>query len=436
MADLTLERLDSDVDRTVLIHANQSGPLAVGVATDGVNYLCSGCSRVVLQGVYLRQFLSIVIRCVQCGAIGATPTREAGEPVPAYSVVAPVGQYLIGSQINIPGPGMFTARDAAEDFAYEVGARYSERANRWGATFPSGTSPTTMRLIANLGRDLLGDRFDHFNAMYERSEKHSTPHTEHHRLVGLIRYAEKAANQIQSAARRSQVTIDANRIAELYTAVEMFHRWRHHPAWPDLVASLRDPSHVQHTVMLMALASVLADARNGVGIVHGSQSGTRIPDAWLAVDSHRRLDIEIKTPQAFSEPRAALTLESTVDVIEKHVLRAGSARRGQILQGHPGVIGFGAFHLGPGGVELLERAADKVLRRRGGRRIHLAAIVAVEVTYQTTEVRSRTGKLIATNMQPILQYRIALNSDYTQEIPISTDRPHWQTMHGAQRSPR
>jgi hypothetical protein len=331
---------------------------------------------------------------------------------------------------------MFAARDAAEDFAFEVGARYSERANRWAATFPSGTSPSTMRLIGNLGRDLLGDRFDHFNAMYERSEKHSTPHVEHHRLVGLIRYGERAANQIQSAARHSQVTIDANRIAELYTAVEMFHRWRHHPAWKDLLASLREPSHVQHTVMLMALASVLADAGNGVGIVHGSQSGTRIPDAWLAVDSYRRLDIEIKAPQAFSEPRAALTFEGAVDVIEKHLLRAGSARRGQILHGRPGVIGFGAFHLGPGGVELLERAAHEVLRRRGGRRTHIAAIVAVEMTYQTAEIRGRAGKLIATNMRPILQYRIALNSDYTQEIPISTDRPHWQTIHDAQRPAR
>jgi hypothetical protein len=436
MADLILERVESDADRTVLIHANESGPLAVGVATDGVNYLCSGCSRLVLQGVYMRQFLSIVIRCVRCGAIGATPTREVGEPVPAYSVVAPVAQYLIGGQINVPGPGMFAARDAAEDFAFEVGARYSERANRWAATFPLGTSPAMLRPIANLGRDLLGDRFDHFNAMYERSERHSTPHAEHHRLVGLIRYGEKAANQIQSATRRSQVTVDANRISELYTAVEMFHRWRNHPAWPHLVASLHDPSHVQHTVMLMALASVLADAGNGVGIVHASQSGTRIPDAWLAVDSHRRLDVEIKTPRAFSEPRAALTFDGAVDVIEKHILRAGSAHRGQILQGRPGLIGFGAFHLGPGGLELLERAAHEVLRRRGGRRTHIAAIVVVEATYQTTEIRSRTGKLIATNMQPTLQNRIALNSDYTQEIPISTDLPHWQTMPGAQRPAR
>jgi hypothetical protein len=141
MADLILERLESEANRTVLIHANESGPLAVGVATDGANYLCSGCSRVVLQAVYLRQFLNIAIRCIQCGAIGATPTREAGEPVPAYSVVAPVGQYLIGGQINVPGPGMFAARDAAEDFAFEVGARYSERANRWAATFLRARRP-------------------------------------------------------------------------------------------------------------------------------------------------------------------------------------------------------------------------------------------------------------------------------------------------------
>jgi hypothetical protein len=66
--------------------------------------------------------------------------------------------------------------------------------------------------------------------------------------------------------------------------------------------------------------------------------GTRIPDAWVAADSHRRLDIEIKTPQAFNEPGASIPFEGAVEVIERHVMRAGSSRGSQILQDRPGVI--------------------------------------------------------------------------------------------------
>src|SRR5205807_4938707 len=139
-----------------------------------------------------------------------------------------------------------------------------------------GISPATLRQLAALGRGLLGDRFEHFNAIYERSLRHSTPAADHHRLVDLLRYAEKAANQLESAGRRRHVSIDGNRIAELYVAMSMFHRWRNHPAWPDLVASLADTSHVLHTVLLMSLASFLVDVGNGVGIVHVQTCG-RLP---------------------------------------------------------------------------------------------------------------------------------------------------------------
>src|SRR6266550_7250547 len=371
MSDIALEPAQSETDQTVLILAHD-GPLAVSVASDGVNYLCSGCSRLVLQDVHPRQFLSILIRCVRCGGISATPRRDGGEPIPAYSVVAPAGQYLLGSQLNVPGPGMFAARAAAEDYAFEVGAPYSERARQHAAMFPSGMSPETLRQISAMGRSILGVHFDRFDAMYERSKRHSTQAPDHHRLVDLIRYGDKAANQIESAGRGGQVTIDGDRIAELYTAISMFHRWRNHPAWDDLVASLADPSHVQHTVMLMCLASYLADVGNGVGIVHSEQASGRIPDAWVAVDSRGRIDIEIKTPHAFREPGSALSFERAVEIIERHVMRAGSISGGQIGEGRPGIIGFGAYHLGPGGVDLIEKAANEVLRRRGGRRSHIA----------------------------------------------------------------
>jgi hypothetical protein len=425
--ELPLDRLASDADRTVLVLAHDD-PLAVGVANPGVDYLCAGCSRVILQGVYARQFLGVVIRCQRCGALSGTPTREPGEPIPHATVVAPVGKYLLGSQLHLPGPGMFAARDAAEDYAFEVGAPYSERARAHMAGFPGGISPASLRELAAMGRSLLGDRFERFDSVYERSRKHSTPPADGHRLVELIRYGEKAANQIQSAGRRGQVALDGNRISELYVSMAMFHRWRNHPAWPHLVASLADPSHVQHTVVLMCLGSVLADAGNGVGIVREPVAGERIPDAWVAVDSHRRFDIEVKTPQALREPGSLPSQAAMVRTIERQVMRAGSASSGQIHSGRPGVIGLGAFHLGPGGIDLIDQAAQAVLHRRGQRRSHIAGIVALEVTYQTTQILGRSGSPIATTMTPVLQHRITLNPDYAMDIRISTETPPWQSM--------
>jgi hypothetical protein len=426
---LTLDAIASDVNRTVLVLAHDS-PLAVGVASPGVDYLCAGCSRVVLQNVYAKQFLGVVIHCQRCGALSATPVREPGDPIPHATVVAPVGRYLLGSQLTLPGAGMFIARESAEDYAFEVGAPFSERARAHMSTFPAGISPTALRQVAAMGLSVLGDRFERFNSVFERSRRHATPQAEGHRLVDLVRYAEKAANQIQSAGRRGHVELDGNRIAELYVSMAMFHRWRNHPAWPHLVASLGDPSHVQHTVMLMCLGSVLVDAGNGVGIVREPVAGERVPDAWVAVDSHRRFEIEVKTPQALREPKAALSQDEMARIIERHVLRAGAGSSGQIQSGRPGVIGLGAFHLGPGGLDVMDRAAHAVLRRRGQRRSHIAGIVALEMTYQTTQLLGRSGSPIATTMTPVLQHRIALNPDYAMDIGISTEAPPWQSIAG------
>jgi hypothetical protein len=203
---IVLEALTSDSNRTVLVLAHDN-PLAIGIADSGVDYLCPGCSRIVLQRVYLRQFISLVIHCMRCGALGGTPPRECGEPIPAASVVAPVGQYLLGSQLTMPGPGMFAARDAAEDYAFDVGASYSARARAHMATFPTGISPAELRQMAALGRTLLGDRFEHFNSIYNRSQKHPTSAATQHRLIELIRYREKAANQIESAGCRREVEV-------------------------------------------------------------------------------------------------------------------------------------------------------------------------------------------------------------------------------------
>src|SRR6266566_3125392 len=118
MSDIALEPAQFETDQTVLILAHD-GPLAVSVASDGVNYLCSGCSRLVLQDVHPRQFLSIVIRCVRCGGISATPKRDAGEPIPSYSVVAPAGQYLLGASeaIRRDVPVRYVAGDASPDIS-------------------------------------------------------------------------------------------------------------------------------------------------------------------------------------------------------------------------------------------------------------------------------------------------------------------------------
>ena len=135
-----------------------------------------------------------------------------------------------------------------------------------------------------------------------------------------------------------------------------------------------------------------------------------------------RIDIEIKTPQASREAASAMSLERAVEVIERHVMRAGSISGGQIGEGRPGIIG--SVPTISGGVEPIEQAAHEVLRRRGGRRSHIAGIVAIEVTYMTTQIRGPSGKTIANNVQT----RIAMNPDYSREIRISTETHQWLTM--------
>lgn len=43
-------------------------------------------------------------------------------------------------------------------------------------------------------------------------------------------------------------------LAEIYMTVSLLGRWRRHPAWPELVASLAGRTETQHTVMLLAVA--------------------------------------------------------------------------------------------------------------------------------------------------------------------------------------
>jgi hypothetical protein len=76
----------------------------------------------------------------------------------------------------------------------------------------------------------------------------------------------------------------------------------------------------------------------------------------------------------------------------------------------------------------MEQAAQAVLGRRGQRRSHIAGIVALEVTYQTTRILGRSGFPIATAMTPVLQHRIALNPEYAMDIGISTETPPWHSM--------
>jgi len=110
-------------------------------------------------------------------------------------------------------------------------------------------------------------------------------------------------------------------------------------------------------------------------------------------------------------------------LMERQLDRAGSAARGQIDPKHSGVIGIGAFHLGPGGLELLEAAARRVLDREGDRKQHIAAVVLFELSYQTTRVVDPAGTELQTTFTPVMRNVFVPHPRYRGGLQISQSRP-------------
>jgi hypothetical protein len=331
-------------------------------------------------------------------------------------LLVPPGEFKLDTVDLTPPPVMFVGQQAIDGYFHEIGSPMAgaDRVSRRGGR---DLTPTGLRAMASDGEELLGDQYAAILAIDEQGRKSSTPPPRRHRLVELVTYAREAADEIEGRGEQD-VFLDANKLSELMTTVSLFDRWRHHPAWPELVTTLAGRTEGQHTVMLLSVASYLADAGNGIGLALHAHGDGRIPDIWIEPILLKRLEIEVKTPQDLRGPRKTpLTVEEATAILSRRLKKAAASKGGQLDAKQSGILAVGGFHLAPGSLDMLEAAANAVLSRQAGRKTHLAAIAVSEISYLLTEGTDIHGNELQ-SIHPRLETRIIRHASYSGGLEI------------------
>lgn len=382
----------------------------VGRGGGPLNYTCPSCQTVLLEGVHEHQLFDLAIRC-PCGTRSTCETRPPGRPLAGRPVLIPAGKYRLSSSLDLPTPVMMAGQKAIDGYVRETGARWGKPAG--GEEAPSHQlDPAGLERLAADLVTLLGDRYEKLLCGHRRGLASPTPPRIQHRLLELIDYARTTAVAMAEHVGSDPLDIDGNLISELWTTVTMFHRWRYHPEWTALVASLTNPTEVQHSVMTLLVASYLVDSGNGVGIVRNEMQG-RIPDLWAQPTVVERLDLEVKTPLDLRGPRAQkLDLDGAIQLIERLFNEAASSTRGQLDPTESGLLAIGGYHLGEGAIENLESAALEVVRRQRHRKPHVMGIIVCEASYEYGFTEARMS------MTPIMKQRLIPHPGYAGGLTV------------------
>ena len=399
-----------------------SGPAVVGNGV--IDWHCYRCGSLLLQGMHEREILDLLVICYTCGATSATPQREAGEPLAGRPVLLPPGRYRLSSQVSTTNqPVMLVGIQALNGYLKETGLEQLSEAGHY-ALGHSKLSADFLQTLASDAAALLGERFAHFKAADERGRSSPTPPASRHRLIELIENATATAADLDQGGQ----IVNGDFLSELSTCVSLFTRWRHHPAYPHLLKTLADGTEVQHTIMLLAVASYLVDAGNGVGIVF-RQSNQRIPDLWLTPSVTERLNLEVKTPTELRGPRkTTITGYEGDKLISRLLKKAASGGSGQLDQRHSGTLAIGGFHLGSRSFDVLVRVATRVLASQSSRKQHLAALLIMELNYQTTTVIDPIAGTSHTTFQPLLRAELIRHPGYRGSLDIRSNAAPWTTM--------
>jgi hypothetical protein len=410
-----LQAHSGPTDGWAKVNALTDGPVFAG--DGGLDWTCSGCATVLVTGaVSDRQFLDLLFGCRVCGAVSSSPGREPGDPLAGQLMVLRDERNV--RTVDIAGRPVMVVGQRAFDDAYmrEIGAP--------GAVPPAEESGRRdfsiagLRAMASDAERLLGSRAVGLIAKDERGRKAKTPPRRRHRVVELWTYTREVADEMDRSDKPPGA-LAVDKFSELTTMLTMFDRWRHHPAYSALIASLADGIEVQHTVMLLVVASFLADAGNGVGLVTGKAAGGRIADLWIEPTLLERLDIELKTPLVLRGPRATpLMVEDATSIIAERIDKVAASRLGQLDVEQSGILAIGGFHLGAGGLDILEAGATAALARRASSKSHLAALTVSQLGGHITDEVDVHGNVFARRLQPALETRVVRHPGYGGELSI------------------
>lgn len=242
---------------------------------------------------------------------------------------------------------------------------------------PTGNSAMNRRLTPEQLRDvisraeaLIGDTLDDLVQRYQLGATSKTPPRYQHRLIELLLRMRKAADSPDDGLAESTAALAA---AEVSGILQTFEDWQSDPAWPEFQQAARDPRTYLHAVTTLTVATALRQHHPGTVLVASSSPG-RSPDLRMVVTDEHDLAVEMKTSLSLGQRAKPMRLDEAIEFITDALKNASSGFRGQLEEGHPGVLVVGGFHIDPETFKALGDAAGEVLAR-GRRRTHLLAIV-------------------------------------------------------------
>lgn len=387
-------------------------PFIVGNSAQDVGWDCP-CGRPLGRGLDTRQVMNLLVRCGGCGLVLESPLRPPGAPIAGRPVyLPPDGTYLLEGQLDvIDKPVMMVGHGALHGYARETGRLIPDVYDPALKPILTSLDASSLMAVANRLQSLLGIEYDRLHEADARGLRSPTPPRSRQRLVELIEFARAAARDLADWDGRGGVSLDGNLLAESVTYLSAAQRWRNHPAWPAMRASLASETEPPHTIMLLTVASYLVDANNGVGVhVGNSRQNVAIPDMWIEPALGQQVSLEVKTPIALRGPGAQITEPRAIQILER-ALKKSSRQRGATGSS---LLIVGGYHVGSSFDKVVSAARGMLaLERRKWRR--MAGIVLVDCTYEGGDTAENA------HFAPIARVEIARHPGYTGDLSLVSD---------------
>ncbi len=411
-----LESLKSAEGWPVLVQATE-GALYRGANPSGVDYYCGVCHTSLLaENVVEGEILDVAFECRACGSLCASPRLKPGDPIPRPPIVLHPRRYRIASKI-LGGPRtVLLGVSAARRRDVETGS--DSEASRLGKSLSLG-NPRDLREMIDRARRLLGPLFD---TLRERDLRgRSTPRTPpklRHRMMEMLDSAEIAVRNVEQGRPFPNVFA----LVELNMVLGLFERWQRDPGIGRIVKEFENPASYAHAVITLAAASHLTDAYNGIALAAPDSLGKRTPDLWIATGPSERLGMEVKAPVILQKRTKRISAKEAKEIVEQCLRKAGTGPGGQLGAERSGILLIGGFQLSRNDIGLLERAAEREVRRRLAQRKHIMAIAVASVNFLLENAKVSVTRLIVTESSrayAMISYRLAINPGYAGNLRFS-----------------
>ena len=407
---MQLNAHDGGTDGWATLHVLKS-PFIVGNSPDHVSWECI-CGATLATGLYSRQILNLLIGCGACSRLLESPRREPGQPIPGRPVyLPPGGTYLLGGELDvIDKPVMMVGHDALIGYARESGRQIPGMYDPALPAVLTGIDSDSFVAMAESLRSLLGDEYQRLADADIRGRASRTRPSSRNRLIELVEFSESTARVLADWNGQGNVNLNGDLLAESVTVLHASCRWRYHPAWPSLRATLASITEAPHTIMLLTMASYLVDANNGIGIhISPSRQQATAADIWIEPDLSQRVDLEVKTPLGLRGPKRPISEPYAIQLLERALKKSSPQRRNT----RTSLLAIGGYHMGASYNTMVSTAKAMLALERKWR--GLAGIVIVDCTYETT------GSDKDTQFSPVARVEIARHRGYQGDLRIESD---------------